>query len=41
MFLDIDVKKLFNINKLRFESGKGFELLDSENAMRTAAVQEC
>jgi formate-dependent phosphoribosylglycinamide formyltransferase (GAR transformylase) len=34
MFLKIGVKKL------GFESGKGFDFLKSENAMR-AAVQEC
>jgi hypothetical protein len=26
---------------LGFESGKGFDFLNSENAMRRAAVQEC
>jgi hypothetical protein len=35
MFLKIGVKKL------GFESGKGFDFLNSENAMRRAAVQEC
>ncbi len=35
MFLEIGVKRL------GFESGKGLDFLKSENAMRTAAVQEC
>ncbi len=35
MFLKIGVKML------GFESGKGFDFLNSENAMRRAAVQEC
>jgi hypothetical protein len=35
MFLKIGVKRL------GFESGKGFDSLKSENAIRTAAVQEC
>ena len=35
MFLKIGVKKV------GFESGKGFDLLNSENAMRRVAVQEC
>jgi hypothetical protein len=35
MFLKIGVKKL------GFESGKGFDFLNSENAMRRPAVQEC
>ncbi len=35
MFLEIGVKKL------GFESGKGLDFLNSENAMRIAAVQEC
>jgi hypothetical protein len=35
MFLKIGVKKL------GFESGKGFDVLKSENATRRAAVQEC
>jgi hypothetical protein len=35
MFLEIGVKKL------GFESGKGFDFLNSENAMRRAVVQEC
>jgi hypothetical protein len=34
-FLEIGVKWL------GFESGKGLDFLKSENAMRTAAVQEC
>jgi len=29
------------VKKLGFESGKGFDLLNSENAMRRAAVQKC
>ena len=35
MFLTIGVKKL------GFESGKGLDFLKSENATRTAKVQEC
>jgi hypothetical protein len=35
MFLKIGVKKI------GFESGKGFDFLNSENAIRGAAVQEC
>jgi hypothetical protein len=35
MFLKIGVKKL------GFESGKGLDFLNSENAMRRAAGQEC
>ncbi len=35
MFLEIGVKKL------GFESGKGLDFLKSENATKTAAVQEC
>jgi len=35
MLLEIGVKWL------GFESGKGLDFLKSENAMRTAAVQEC
>jgi hypothetical protein len=35
MFLKIGVKKV------GFESGKGFDFLNSENAMRRAPVQEC
>jgi hypothetical protein len=35
MFLKIAVKKI------GFESGKGFDFLNSENAMRRAAVLEC
>jgi hypothetical protein len=35
MFLEIGVKKL------GFESGKGLDFLKSENAARTAVVQEC
>jgi len=35
MFLEIVVKWL------GFKSGKGLDFLKSENAMRTAAVQEC
>jgi hypothetical protein len=35
MFLKIGVKKV------GFESGKGFDFLNSENAMRRAAVQKC
>jgi len=35
MFLKIGVKKL------GFESGKGFDFLHYQNAMRRAAVQEC
>jgi hypothetical protein len=35
MFLKIGVKKL------GFESRKGFDFLNSENAMRRAAVQRC
>jgi len=34
MFLKIGVKKI------GFERGKGFDFLNSENAMRRAAVQE-
>jgi hypothetical protein len=29
------------VKKLGFESGKGLDFLNSENAMRRAAVQEC
>jgi hypothetical protein len=29
------------VKKPGFESGKGFDLLNSENAMRRGAVQEC
>jgi hypothetical protein len=35
MFLKIGVKKV------SFESGKGFDFLNSEIVMRRAAVQEC
>ncbi len=35
MFLKIGVKKL------GFESGKGLDFLNSDNAIRRAAVQEC
>jgi hypothetical protein len=35
MFLKIGVKKL------GFESGRGLDFLNSENAMRRAAGQEC
>jgi hypothetical protein len=35
MFLKIGVKKI------GFESGKGFDFLNSENPMRRAAVLEC
>jgi len=35
MFVKIGVKKV------GFESGKGFDFLNSEIAMRRAAVQEC
>jgi len=35
MFLKIGLKQL------GFESGKGFDFLNSENAMRRGAVQEC
>jgi hypothetical protein len=35
MFLKIGVKKV------GFESGKGFDFLNSEIAMRRAALQEC